>query len=268
MVYTGEVMIDPDGIFTKEQRDRLLKHIYHRHPDDHVFYSILAHTGRRVSEVLQMRKKDLNFDTREITWHIVKRRRPYAVRIKAKKKLFAIIKEYLRQHSDIDYDDKLFIHKRQWAHWRLRTYCKEIGITEIGGGSKAKPIGKPHCHIFRHSYAYEWINRHAVQGKVSWDTVAVLQEKMCHTSMDTTKCYLKLNRDRFDEYDEKMDDVEDIKEANQDGRSPTTETGDRGVQDTKPKAEEGSVESDSPSDGVVKPVPRDASADGTDNANP
>lgn len=142
-----------------------------KHRRDMVFFYTLLGTGKRVSEVLALRRKDIDFENRLIKIITLKKR---------KKKI-----DTIRLHQDVAYqlslhcgqlraDDKVFSFSRQNADKLCKKYAEKANI----GYKRAS------CHNFRHTFAVRWLQ----QGK----PIHKLQKHLGHSHITTTMVYLRI----------------------------------------------------------------------------
>lgn len=130
---------------------------------DKIICLFLWLTGCRVSEVVSVKKKDIDFKHNTIKIEWLKNRRQKERIIYMPKRLKNVLEVYT---STKNKDDRLFPITRQ----RVHQICKnKMGI---------------HPHVFRHSYAVNFLR----QG----GRVTVLKQILGHSRLDTTMKYVKL----------------------------------------------------------------------------
>lgn len=132
-------------------------------------------TGMRLSTVLHIKVRHLNLGERTVflDWNKdkIKKTMPLS------KKLVDVIKEWL-QLSGLDYDDYLFPEE---GGKLFSTRGAEDAIAEYNESRKVK---KHSIHLFRHTYATEYIK--------AGGSVEKLQKLLNHKSIETTMGYVKL----------------------------------------------------------------------------
>jgi integrase/recombinase XerD len=148
---------------------------------DKVFFLTLIGTGKRISEILSWRRKDIDLENRRIKTIVLKKRRRK--------------EEYIRLHPDIAYwlsiyigsmkaDDRIFDFTRQYADRLCKKYARMAGIT----------YKRASCHVFRHTFSIRWLE----QGK----PIHKLQRHLGHSFIMTTMKYLRIvNQDLFETVD-------------------------------------------------------------------
>lgn len=147
----------------EEMLDRLYK-IPQEKGQNLMMFQFLWRTGCRVTEVINVRKKDLNFADGYITIRWQKNR-------KYKERLIPMhhsLKNALYMYcSNLKSEDKLFSISRQRADQLAKKYNFE------------------HCHMIRHSFSVNFIK----QSKNAW-SIRILQRLLGHSKIQTTMSYL------------------------------------------------------------------------------
>jgi len=148
---------------------------------DHLLVSMLWQTGARVSELLDVRVKDVDFYARTIQLHTLKRRVKTATRaLPLQDGLKGDIGAYIAMKG-LKKDDKLFPITRQTAYFIVRRAVLNADI-------EMKLASRAHPHVFRHSFAV-----HCILAGVP---IVVLQQWLGHASINNTLIYLQvLGRD-------------------------------------------------------------------------
>jgi len=148
---------------------------------DKVFFLSLLGTGKRVSELLSVKKNEIDFTNRTMKIVSLKKR---------KKKI-----EVIRLHQDIAYwlsiytsnlnaNDLIFSFTRQYADDLCKKYAKMAGLT----------YKRSSCHNFRHTFAVRWLE----QGK----PIHKLKRHLNHAHITTTMKYLQIvDSDYFETVD-------------------------------------------------------------------
>lgn len=126
--------------------------------------------GLRASEVLNLRKGDINLDMKEIDVNQGKGGKDRKVIIPS-----ALFIEELKEYtSELEFDDLLFgISSTSTLTMMVKRYAKAIGIER-----------NVNFHMLRHSFAV-----HSIKAGVSLRSV---QKSLGHSSMSTTAIYLDL----------------------------------------------------------------------------
>lgn len=153
---------------------------------DRLFVRVGFETGGRVSELIALRRSDLDLSNRKIRLRTLKRRsdrrrkRPEAFRwIPVSHSLCADLADYLLKVTprlDPAIDFRIFPLTRQGAFSLIRKAGKRAGLVARGGR-----LISP--HILRHSFAMNCLT----QGV----PITVLKELLGHASISSTMVYLK-----------------------------------------------------------------------------
>ena len=178
------------GYLTEEQIKAIFRNLK---SDIHkVFLWSLYDSGRRVSEWLAIRWKDVKWERRLITVGILKKGTTLRMDVPVGRTSIELLKKYVEKaekgeakfHNKIDLSPEglVFPFTRQNAHQVLRRAADNAGIKEIG--ELKKPF---HCHMLRHSRAISLIK----EGMQQID----LQKFMAHSSLETTGQYIQYTGD-------------------------------------------------------------------------
>jgi len=206
-----------------------------RNPRDKAFVSVLARTGIRVSEAIQLKVSDINFDKRTLTIvHLKERaklgcprcgetlgrkhifcpccgsRVEQAVRQKIEQRrrrtipvdaaTLSFIEEYLRWRHNFPYRGPLLFPFTRQRGWQLiEKLGRRVGLRGL------------HPHSLRHWLATTWVSKGL--------DVRRLQLLLGHASISTTMEYVDSNLERLrSEYDQLWEASEDEKEETRDGK--------------------------------------------------
>jgi integrase len=147
-------------------------------PKKHLFISMLWQTGARVSELLEVCVKDIDFYARTIQLPTIKRRVKDAKRtLPLQDSLKGDIGAYIAMKS-LKSNDQIFPFTRQTAY--------NIASAAVTGAGYEKD--RAHPHVFRHSFAV-----HCILSSVP---IVVLQQWLGHANIQNTLIYLQvLGRD-------------------------------------------------------------------------
>lgn len=190
------VMRDLQGYFKKGER----RAIYNSAAEegkmrDMVLIRLLWFSGRRISEILNVKIHEIDFEINKISFHIDKktekrdgiRQKKDLVKLKPMDKDTSnLIKQFI-DDSELKPSDYLFKSdfkpdrpiSRQRAFQIIRRYTEKIGIEKVGGK-------KPHPHHFRHSYAVDMARKLKTPADVR-----KLQILMEHSNLAVTEQYLQ-----------------------------------------------------------------------------
>lgn len=124
------------------------------------------YTGIRVSEVINIKKKDIDFQNKTIKIKYLKSRKYLERIIPFHSGIKSILELYT---APLNYEDKLFDYNRQYVHRLCRRYLNT------------------HPHTIRHSFAVNYLR----QSK-SPAALVILKQLMGHKSINTTMEYLKI----------------------------------------------------------------------------
>lgn len=182
--YQYEIMKDLQGFFLPGQREAIYNSCVN--PRDKMLIRLLWKTGRRITEILMLKVKEIDFENANILWHIIKKKKKTLKWKPVDKRTLVMLFRYINwaKLSPEDYvfksshnPDKAI--SRQWAFQIVQNAAKRAGIHYVG--SK-----KPHPHHFRHTFAIEM----AKKLKNPAD-VRKLQLIMEHANMGMTEQYLQ-----------------------------------------------------------------------------
>ena len=180
-----EVMRDLQGYFKSGER----KAIYNSCGSlrDKVLIRLLWKSGRRISEILNLKVGEINFDDRNILWHISKKKK--GIDFKRLKPIddftLGLLDLYIKENGLNAFEYVLYgTHpkitlSRQRAFQIVRKACYKAGIYYVGNK-------KPHPHHFRHSFAIDVVKR-----AQSASDIRKLQMLLEHSSLSTTENYLQ-----------------------------------------------------------------------------
>ena len=202
--YQYEIMKDPTGYMTPEQVNLVIKktkNLKHK-----VLILLLYRSGRRISEVLELKVKDVLFDLESINFPILKKNHRKDKRLKKQeaprriKPMDPETMETLRQYisvfdknkndwlfsfdHSVNPEDKPTRLTRFGAYYIVRNSFEKVGITQIGNK-------KPHPHHLRHSFAIEY----AQHSETPFDLVQ-LKKHLEHSSIEMTMSYLQFHSDK------------------------------------------------------------------------
>lgn len=186
-------MKDPKGYLTPEQVGKIIDATGNLR--DRLLLQIMYRCGRRVSEVLLLKKGDILWQDRKIIFTILKRKRPVKELKPVDEETFRLLNLYvngnvslpgIRKKSD---GDILFPVTRQYVFKLIRILGKKTGIERVGDK-------KLHPHHLRHSFAV-----HAVRSTVvSAEDLRKLQMYMGHSNIATTAHYLQYSPEELRDF--------------------------------------------------------------------
>ena len=155
-------------------------------PRDKLLLILLANTGRRISEALSLKPKDIDFNEQMIYWLILKRKDIDHKWIATKKTLLYALKEYIRRYSiapnthvfKSDRRKDMPINRHR-AYQIINYWGKKAGLAKIGERNL-------HPHTFRHSFCV-WGARKVANAA----DLKLLQSLMGHAEIESTAYYLQ-----------------------------------------------------------------------------
>jgi integrase len=181
-----EIMKDITGFFSEQQR----KDIYNACDSwrDRVLIRLLWKTGRRISEVLQVKVQDIDFENGNVAFIILKKNKKYKkwkpLDNFTRELLTAYVKyAQLQPHHYLlhaGYPQKHI--SRQRAYQIVRRLCKKVGIEKVGEDL-------PHPHHFRHSFVIDLTKK-----AKSPAHLRQIQQIMEHSSLAVTEQYMQFGQ--------------------------------------------------------------------------
>lgn len=190
-----QIMADPRGYLTEKQIDDLFSACKNKR--DYALFMVMYRCGRRVTEVLSLKRDDINWKDNRIIFRILKKRRSYEEVKPVDKKTMNAIKDYINDMpTELRKYDKslIFPVSRQYVFKLIRETGKRAGIEYVGRK-------KLHPHHLRHSFAV-----HQVRNNVkSIDQLRMLQRYMGHTDIGMTAHYLQFGTEDMKEITDMWD---------------------------------------------------------------
>ena len=183
------VMTDPRGYLTEKQIDDFFRAC--RNKRDTALFKLMYRCGRRVSEVLALRKEDILWKENRIIFRILKKRKFYEEIKPVDKETMQSLKEYLDDVPEsIRKKPKslVFPVSRQYVFKLTREIGKRAGIEYVGRK-------KLHPHHFRHSFAVYQV-RNNIR---TIEQLRMLQRYMGHIDIGMTAHYLQFSTDDMKE---------------------------------------------------------------------
>jgi len=180
---TIEVMRDLSGYFKEGQ----IRKIYYACDKwrDRLLIRLLWKTGRRISEILELKVSDIDFTEGRILWNILKKKKPYKTWKPIDSKTLQLLGWYINEvglqedHFVLNAGDPYKHISRQRAFQIVRRASKKAGIKKVGEK-------KPHPHHFRHSLAVDMAKK-----MKSPADVRKLQKYLEHSNLAVTEVYLQ-----------------------------------------------------------------------------
>ena len=166
-----------DNVITRDEYERFKCRLYEdQQPRLYFLIRLMASTGMRISEVLEIRAEDARRGYKDVRSKGNKERRIYIPN-----RLNQELTQWLSQTGQ--QEGYLFRNHRggqispAGARYLLRFYALRYGI----------PVEHVHPHSFRHRFALNFIECHP--------NLALLSDLLGHESIETTRIYLKQTRD-------------------------------------------------------------------------
>ena len=194
-----QVMKDLQGYFKDGER----KLIYNaaQTSRDKALIRLLWVTGRRISEILNIRIYEIDFNLNQITIHVGKKtRKEQGVRVKFDKLSLSYIDDFTKklllyhiQNEGLKVQDYLFKSSwkdnkplsRQRAFEIIKSICIKAGISKVGNSP-------PHPHHFRHTFAVDMARKMKRP-----EDVRKLQLALDHSNLAVTEQYLKFSNEEM-----------------------------------------------------------------------
>ena len=153
-----------------------------------VFSNYLLATGNRISTILNLQIKDLDFDNEVIQLNKLKNRKAQIVPMASS--LVMILQEYLTYRKGTP-DDYVFCNS-YGGQGNIRSY-QEL----LAKYNKARGVSKMSAHLYRHTFAKRWIlnggDIFRLQKLLGHSDLAVVKEYVNMFSRDLSKDYAKFN---------------------------------------------------------------------------
>jgi integrase/recombinase XerD len=188
--FATQTMEDLKGYLKQEDVERLIDAA--QNIRDRLILQIMYRCGRRVSEVLAMRKDDVIWEENKIIFNILKRKRPVKELKPVDSGTMRLLKAYVYGEVEVKgirkriEGERLFPVTRQYVFKMIRKIGKQIGIEKVGKK-------KLHPHHLRHSFAV-----HQVRTNVKTaEDLRKLQMYMAHANITTTSQYLQFSPDEL-----------------------------------------------------------------------
>lgn len=167
------------GYMTLEQLHTVLTLAKSRSLRDYTLFFTLYKSGRRISEVLALKPRDIDIKNCRIIWNILKRREKTRRWFDVDSELITVLNHFISISSD-DENERVFTISRQRVFQIVRYYFEKAGIDYIGEK-------RPHPHHFRHSFSIHFIQ----SGHTTVEDLRFLQEYLGHSNINTTTTYLQ-----------------------------------------------------------------------------
>lgn len=140
-----------------------------------VFSNYLLATGNRISTVLNLQIRDLNFDNCIIQLNKMKNRKAQIVPMASS--LAVILKEYLTYRKG-EPDDYVFCNS-YGGQGEIRSYQEMLAKY-----NKARGVNKTSAHLYRHTFAKRWI--------LNGGDIFRLQKLLGHSDLTVVKEYVNM----------------------------------------------------------------------------
>lgn len=198
MYRAAVTMNDPRGYLTEKQVSDLLAACNNKR--DLALFQVMYRCGRRVSEVLSLKRNDINWEENRIIFRILKKRHFHEEVKPVDKKTMQILKDYLNDiPTTLRKKDEFLVFpvSRQYAFKLIREIGMRAGIEYVGRK-------RLHPHHLRHSFAV-----HQVRNNVKTvEQLRMLQRYMGHTNIAMTAHYLQFSTDDMKEITDMWDKVD------------------------------------------------------------
>jgi len=155
-------------------------------PRDKLIMEMMYQTGARVSELLMLTSKDIDFHASVVRVPTLKRKKPHLRVIPVKSVLLGEIAKYIATTKPEDYSS-LFKINRTRVYQIVQKACKDADLYD----------DRSHPHTFRHSFA--------IQCVISGVPTLVLNEWLGHANIENTLVYTKVLASDSREFYERVD---------------------------------------------------------------
>lgn len=183
----SEIMSDLGGYISMDDIDKILENT--KYERDYMLFFVMFRCGRRISEMLNLKVNDINFEKGTILFNILKKRREFKRYKAVDSEVIYKLKQYI-QKNDLSDEDYLFARlkgklpmSRQNAHIIFRKAAEAAGITRVG-------YKKPHTHHLRHSHAINFLSNSNHPGGLK-----LLQRQLEHSDIKATSVYLQFSQE-------------------------------------------------------------------------
>jgi len=178
--WTTNPMKDDRGFLTAYQ----IKKIIANEPNDRnrLMLKMLAVTGRRITELLMLKVKDIIPADNSAYFIILKKKKKEYILKPIPERVMAELLEYIKVEHLMP-SEYVFRFTRQYAFQLVRKAGERAGIIYVGERQK-----KLHPHHFRHSFAVNMA--HNLKSPAE---LAMLSKLLEHSSVNITMQYLKFN---------------------------------------------------------------------------
>jgi len=178
--WTTNPMKDDRGFLTAIQ----IKKIISNEPNDRnrLMLKMLAVTGRRISELLMLRVKDIIPADNNAYFIILKKKKKEYILKPIPERIMIELMDYIKVERLLP-SEFVFRFTRQYAFQIVRKAGERVGIIYVGERQK-----KLHPHHFRHSFAVNMAHN-----LTSPAQLAMLSKLLEHSSVNITMQYLKFN---------------------------------------------------------------------------
>lgn len=158
--------------FSKPEMDRLLESI-RDNSKKHLLINMLWQTGARISELLKVKVKDIDFYAKSIKIASLKRRKKMQRVIPLQPGLIGEIGVFIA-HNQLQNENRLFNFSRHRAYHIIREVVLKAGLDPE----------RAHPHTFRHSFSV-----HAVLNGVP---IIIIKNWMGHSNINSTLIYMQV----------------------------------------------------------------------------
>ena len=182
------VMKDLEGYLTSEQVEKILSNAKSKRDRTLILFG--WRTGRRISELLEVRKFHIDFDKALVRFHILKKKKKDHYVLKpVDSELLEVLKVYTSemQPNDFIFPSPYIKNKalsRKQAYNIIRSTAERAAVFFVG----TKPM---HPHVLRHSFSVHFL-RHAKNKSVA---LRILQSILEHSTLGQTATYLQFSQE-------------------------------------------------------------------------
>lgn len=158
-----------------------------------VIINYMLATGNRLSSIVALNIEDVDLENGYINVNIQKNKKPISIPLV--KQMRRILKEYVSLYRNLEDDDDLSSQDPLFCNRFGERLTGDGLINAISKYNKNRGVNKTSIHLFRHTFAKDWILRGG--------DLFSLQKMLGHSSLDMVKNYANLySRDIKDKAEE------------------------------------------------------------------
>lgn len=184
----SNIMKDPEDWLSRESASMILSEARADSYRNWLLLYMLLRTGRRITELLSLKPKDIRAEESLILWTILKKRKPLRKWKSIDSECLKVLLDYI-QKENIREDVYVFYSKhkkqghlsRQFVWKIIKKYAKKLELDV-------------HPHSFRHTFSVWTVEKMDNPGDLK-----MLKDHLEHNSIQTTEAYLQFSTKRSKE---------------------------------------------------------------------